>query len=84
MSDLMDKELLNTLAAEVDSYDYKQLTIWANNLGCSVNQFIALALLAKFVEDNDRSARRFSYRTLGVLEPIILEGAMSKLRNLSQ
>jgi len=42
MSDLMDKELLNTLAAEVDSYDYKQLTIWANNLGCSVNQFIAL------------------------------------------
>ena len=38
----MDKELLNTLAAEVDRYDYKQLTIWADNLGCSVNQFIAL------------------------------------------
>jgi hypothetical protein len=45
---------------------------------------IALALLAKLVEDNDRSARRFAYRILGALEPIILEGAMSKLRNLAQ
>jgi hypothetical protein len=45
---------------------------------------IALALLAKLVEDNDRSARRFAYRILGALEPIMLEGAMSKLRNLAQ
>ena len=45
---------------------------------------IALALLAKLVEDNERSARRFSDRTLGALEPMILEGAMSKLRNLAQ
>jgi len=36
------------------------------------------------VEDNDRSARRFTYRILGALEPVILEGAMSKLRNLAQ
>jgi len=42
MSYLMDKELLNTLVVEVDSFDCKQLTIWADNLGCSVNEFITL------------------------------------------
>jgi hypothetical protein len=44
---------------------------------------IALALLAKLVEDNDRSARRFAYRVFGELEPIKLKGVMSKLSNSS-
>ena len=44
---------------------------------------IALALLAKLVEDNDRSAKRFAYRILGELEPIKLKGVMSKLSNSS-
>ena len=39
---------------------------------------VALALLAKLVEDDNRSAKRFAYRVLGALEPVILEGAMSK------
>ena len=43
---------------------------------------IALALLAKSVEDNDRSAKRFSYRILGALEPAILENTMSKFQGL--
>ena len=42
---------------------------------------IALALLAKLVEDNDRSAKRFSYRVLSALEPAILEDTMSKFRD---
>ena len=44
---------------------------------------IALALLAKLVEDNDRSAMRFSYRILGILKPVILERAMGNFRGLS-
>jgi hypothetical protein len=44
---------------------------------------IALALLAKLVEDNDRSAKRFAYRVFGELEPIKLKGVMSKLSNSS-
>ena len=41
---------------------------------------VALALLAKLVEDNDRSAKRFAYRLLGALEPVVLEGAMSTFK----
>ena len=44
---------------------------------------IALALLAKLVEDNDRSAMRFSYRILGVLKPVVLDRAMSNFRGPS-
>jgi len=44
---------------------------------------IALALLAKLVEDNDRSAKRFAYRVFGELEPTKLKGVMSKLSNSS-
>ena len=44
---------------------------------------IALALLAKLVEDKDRSAMRFSYRILGVLKPVILDRAMSNFKGLS-
>ncbi|HAG70977.1 MAG TPA: hypothetical protein DCL66_02125, partial [Gammaproteobacteria bacterium] len=43
---------------------------------------VALALLAKLVEDNDRSAKRFSYRVLSALEPAILEDTMSKFQGL--
>jgi hypothetical protein len=43
---------------------------------------IALALLAKLVEDNDRSARRFSYRILGALEPVTLKNTMSTFQAL--
>ena len=45
---------------------------------------IALALLAKLVEDNDRSAKRFTHRILGSLELTKLEGVVSKLSNLAQ
>ena len=43
---------------------------------------IALALLAKLVEDNDRSARRFAYRILGALEPVTLKDTMSTFQAL--
>jgi len=45
---------------------------------------VALALLAKLVEDNDRSAKRFTHRILGSLELTKLEGVVSKLSNLAQ
>ena len=40
---------------------------------------VALALLAKLVEDDNLSAKRFAYRVLGALEPVILEGAMNRV-----
>ena len=45
---------------------------------------VALALLAKLVEDNDRSAKRFTHRILGSLELTKLEGVVGKLSNLAQ
>jgi hypothetical protein len=38
--------------------------------------------LAKLVEANDRSAKRFAYRIIGALAPAILEDTMSKFQGL--